>query len=817
MWKNYLKVALRNLFKEKLYSFINIAGLSVGVGAVILMALFVKDEWTYDQFHTKADRIYRAWAKERAEDREFFNTVTPFILGPSLQDNFAEVESVVQLMQLNTVVKKETFSDQENINLISPQFLEVFDFQLLEGDADRLLQDLQQAIITPGIARKYFGEKDPMGQSISIRLGEEWQPFVVGGVIESPPGNSSLKFDILLSFENTKALVSERALQSWTMVNPETYVLLRENADPSDLKKKFQPFVDEKVSRFYPAGAYEVGFQPLTDIHLNNEFPAGLAAVSDWRYPYILGGIALLILVLAGINFITLSVGRSVSRAREVGVRKVSGATRMHLITQYWSESLLVALLAIVGGVLLAELVLPIFNQLADKQLALIYNLPNIAFLLGLALMIGLVAGSYPALVISGFSPIKAIRGHVSKLGSERHLVLRGLVGVQFVLSVGLIACTMIMQQQMRFLQRKNLGFNKAYQLVLPYKGQQSVDKGLLDLYAEGQQKADRLKQELAGRSDILAFTTSAHTLGTPGWLQAGYTDPETRQFRQFYSNMVDYNYLDAMGIELKEGRPFSEEVITDAQKAVIVNESMAKTFGLEDQVGQPMPPPFEELQLIGIVKDFNFASLHNAVEPLLLTMNISSVLSQVSDVTSGDQPLIKMTIKIDGEDVPATVGAIKASWAKVAPEQPFNFRFVDDDLDRLYAAESRLSRILGLGTILAIFIAGMGLFGIATLTVASRTKEIGIRKVMGASVTDILLLLNGRFTWMVLAASVVATPLAYYFMQKWLADFAYHIRLNPLFFVLAAVLAVVVAWGAVSYHSLRAATSNPVEALRNE
>ncbi len=817
MLKNYLKVAIRNLFKEKLYSFINILGLSAGVGVVILMALFVKDEWTFDQFHTKSDRIYRAWVKEKFEDQLFFNTVTPFILTPTLEENFAEIESIVQYLPLNTVVKKDDFNDQENIFMISSHFLDVFDFKLIEGDRGSLLQDLRQIIITPDIARKYFGTEDPIGQSLSVSLGDKEELFAVAGLIEAPPSNSSLQFDLLISAENSKTISSERARQSWTNVYPETYVLFKEDVEMGAFEEKLQPFMDKQIAEIYPPGAYQVGFQPLTDIHLNNEFPVGTAQVSDWRYPYILGGVALLILLLAAINFITLSIGRSVSRAKEVGVRKVSGATRLHLIMQYWSESLVVAIIAILGGVFLAELALPVFNGLAGKELVLTYTPVNLLFFLGLTLLIGLAAGSYPALVVSGFNPIKAIRGYVSKLGSERHIVLRGLVGVQFVLSVGLIACTMIMQQQMRFLQKKNLGFAKEHQMVLPYKGQPSQDKGLIDLYKEGKQKADRLEQELSARQDVPAFTTSAHTLGTPGWLSVGYTDPSSQRYRDFIVNAVDYDFLETMKIELVAGRNFTESITTDADKAVVVNETMAKNFDLEDKVGQPMPQPFEELQLIGIVKDFNFNSLHNAVEPLLMTMDLLSVLRRVSDMNSNDQPLIKMTMTIDGENVPETVGAIKTAWAKVAPDQPFNFSFIDDNLNLMYQAESRLSRILGLATLLAIFIASLGLFGIATMTVARRTKEIGVRKVMGATAADILILLNRRFTWMVLISSVVAAPLAYYFMQKWLTDFAYHVTINPLLFVLAAGLALVVAWLAVSYHSLKAATANPVKALRYE
>ena len=720
-------------------------------------------------------------------------------------------------MMINDLVKNGELSDQENIHLISPDFLDVFDFKLQSGDSQSPLNDLRQVVITPEIAAKYFGGENPIGKTLTIQFGGEWMPFAVSGVLETPPNNSSVQFDMLISFDNTKTLVPERARQSWTIVYPETYVMLKEGTAPAELKKKMQPFLDEQLAQVYEAGAYEVGFQPITDIHLNNEFPNGMARVSDWRYPYILGGVALLILLLASINFITISVGRSVSRAKEVGVRKVSGATRGNLILQYWSESLLVAFVAILGGVLLAQLLLPLFNQLANQELILEFSFSSLFFLLGLAILIGLVAGSYPALVVSGFNPVKAIKGYVSKMGNEKHVVLRSLVGLQFVLSIGLITCTLIMNQQMHYLQNKNLGYAKDYRLVLPYSGQPSRDKGMREINREGKQKADRLKKELQGREDVLAFTTSTHALGTPGWYQVGFTEAQTGKFRQFYANGIDYDFLESMKIDLIDGRNFSEANTTDATQAVIVNETMADAFNLREKIGQPMPKPFEELRLIGIVKDFNFSSLHRPVEPLAMAIDQLSILSRASDHSSSDQPILKMTINIDGKNVPETMQAIKSSWAKVAPEQPFNFSFIDKNLQQQYESESRLGKILGLGTLLAVFIAGLGLFGIATLTVARRTKEIGIRKVMGASAADILLLLNSRFTRLVLIASVLAAPLAFLLMRSWLADFAYHINLNPLVFLLATVLAIVISWLAVSYHSLRAATTNPVKALRYE
>lgn len=818
MLRNYLKIAVRNLFKEKLYSSINLVGLSVGMAVAVLIMLYVREEWSFDQFHSKSDRIYRTWVKEHYEGELFFNTSTPFILGRELEANFPEVEAVARYFPINELVKNGEFSDQENIHLVSPDFLHVFDFELLHGgDSKTVIADLNSVVLTPEVARKYFGYDAPIGEALSIQVSGAWQEFQVAGIVEKAPSNSSIQYDMMIAFGHVKNLASERARNSWTNVNPETYVLLQEGAEIEALDAKVKPYIDQQVAKLYEPGEYIVGFQPLADIHLNNDIPLGYAAVSDGRYPYILSAIALLILLLAAINFVTLSVGRSVSRAKEVGVRKVSGATRLQLMQQFWSEAIVLSFLAMGLGLLITELLLPIFNELADKQLVFQYSWQNIGFLAGLVLFLGLASGIYPALVISGFSPINALKDMVNRLGTGKHLVLRSLVGAQFVLSIGLIVCTFIMQGQMRFLQQKNLGYDKEQMLVLPYSATPTMEKGFVDIYEEGLQKAELLQQELRDNSNVLGLATSTHTFGTPGWMQLGYTDPASQKFRQFFFNAVDYNYIPTLGVELVDGRNFSEAIGTDATSAVIMNETMAQLYGLENGIGQQLPKPFEQFELIGIAKDFNFASLHTEVEPLIMGIAPTGVMEFCSDLSYNDTPTPKMTIKIAGNDVQRTIKSIQEAWKTVAPDQPFDFTFVDQALDNQYRAEDRLSQILTLATMLAIFIACLGLFGIATLTTARRIKEIGIRKVLGASAFDIVVLLNKNFAWMVLAASLIAAPLSYYFMQEWLTDFAYQISINPLIFVLATVLALVVAWLAVSYHSLRAALSNPVKALKYE
>ena len=813
MFRNYITTAFRNLRKGKIYSFINLAGLSIGTAVFILLALFVRDEWTFDQFHHNGDRIYRAWVKEHYNGEIFFNTVTPYILGQELRDNFPEIEQVARYTTMNAQVKKGNFSEAEQVHVVEPQFLKMFDFPLLRGKADQVLEGVHQVVVTEEMGQKYFGDPYPIGQTLTMQVGGEWTDFTVSGVVGKAPGNSSIKYDMLIPFENTKAYMSKGGMGSWTNVNVETYVLLNEGNEVGEMAAKVAPFVDEKVANSYKPGEYIIGFQPLTDIHLNNEYPTGFVQVSDARYPYILGGVALLILALACINFTTLAVGRSVSRAKEVGVRKATGATRGQLMMQFWSEAVLTAGVAVVIGIIIAEAALPFFNSLADKQLAITFAPQTLASVLGLILLTGLLSGLYPALVLSGFSPIQTLRGAISKMGNDKHVVLRGLVGFQFVLSILLIICTMVMVQQMHYLQNKNLGYDKDQVVVVPYN---RAGVGLIKLNEEGSKVTDLLRNELAGKPGIVEVARSMHTFGTPGWLSIGYTEEATDHFRSFFINGMDGHFLDLMDIKLKEGRNFSKEMGADSN-AVVINEAYAKAFGLENPVGQPLQKPFEKFTVIGLSPDFNFESLHNEVQPLCMAIDPIGLLRIASDVSSEDSPNPKISVKISGENIPAALSTLRMAWQKAAPEQPFSYTFLDESIGQQYQAENRLSQIIGLATALAIFIACLGLFGIATLTIAQRLKEIGVRKVLGASTGDIVFLLNKNFTVLVFIATLVALPLAWYAMSSWLDDFAYRIAVSPWTMGLGGLVALLLTWVTVGWQTLRAALGNPVESLRSE
>lgn len=812
MIRNYLKIAFRNLFRGGVYSILNLSGMAIGTATAILLLLYVHDELTFDRFHKNSSHIYRAWVKEHLEGKVFFNTLTPFILGQELRDNFPEIRQVVRYTTSNFLIKKGNFTEEEVVHLVGPEFLQVFDFPLIRGQASQVLQDIRQIVLTEEMGEKYFGDPYPIGQSLTLQIEGEWTDFTVSGVIEKAPGNSSIQYDMLISFENTKDMYPEGVRSSWTNVAVETYVLLDETHDAASLAASFAPFVDSKVADDYEAGKYQVGFQPLADIHLDNDFPQGIVPASDGNYPRALAAIALLILLLAAINFTAISIGRSALRAKEVGVRKAAGAGRRQLMVQFWSEALLSATLSVAIGAVLVKLALPLFNALAEKSMAFGLSWQHIAGCLSLAIFVSLLSGFYPAVVISAFPPIRTLRGLITKVGSDKHLILRGLVAFQFLLSILLIACTLVMAQQLRFLQNKNLGFDQAQVIILPY-----TDSGmrLSELLPQGQRITERLRNALDGRPEFKEITWSTHTFGTAGWVKLGYSDKKGGGYREFYLNGIDSRYLPMMGIQLTEGyNPDPARNAADA-RAVVVNEAFASAFGVS--TGQPMPEPFQEYKVAGIAKDFNFESLHTKINPLVLTPSPIGLVHSASDITYDDYPNPKISAKVSGAALPDILSQLRQAWREVAPDQPFNYTFLDENIGRQYQAERRFSKVVSYSTALAIFIACLGLFGIATLGISQRVKEIGIRKILGATTADIVWMLSKNFTLLVGIAALLALPLAWYLMSGWLRDFAYRADISFLTLGLAGLAALLLAGLIVGWQSARAALGKPADALRTE
>ncbi|MCB0685630.1 MAG: ABC transporter permease [Saprospiraceae bacterium] len=809
MFYNYLKTGWRSFRKGGLYSMINLIGLSLGTTVVILLALFIKDEWTFESFHDHPERIYRVWVKEHVEGDIFFNTVTPFIIGPQLKEHLPEISAMTRYVSSNPPVRLGDYSSSDVIYLADPEFVEIFDFPLISGDGQSFKTNPTSILMSAKCAKKYFANEDPIGQTLEIQMDGVWTPYKVTGVTGDPPSNTGLQFDIIMPMKNADRLYDSRVQTSWTNVYVETFVKLNDQNDVLALQVKVAPFIDSQVKDIYAPGEYEVGFQPLTDIHLNNQFPAGILPVSDGRYPYILAMVAILILILAGINFTTLAIGRSLKRAKEVGIRKTAGASRWQLMFQFWSEAIIASGVSVLVGLGLASLMLPKFNTLADKILQIDFSISNLIFLVVMILLIGFISGIYPSLILSKINPVQSLRGSITSSQIPKHLILKSLVGFQFTLSVILICCALVMQKQIHFLQNSNLGFDKDQVIAIPYSKPGSK---LTDVIKEARQTGQRIENELRLAGDQVDLTISSHVFGTQGWSTLGYNDQNLQSYRNFRMNGVDENFLPMFKIKLDSGRNFQRDNQAD-KRSVIVNTAFAKEFNVA--INDNLPNPFQEFRVIGVTEDFNFQSLHQAVDPLILCTDPIAMIQMAPDVSFLDFPDPKLSLKLT-DNIVESLNKIEQVW-KSTTELPYEFSFITDNIDRQYRSEQKLGAVISTATILAIVIAALGLFGIITLMIARKSKEIAIRKVLGANTFNIVLYFNRKFTLMIAIACILAIPLSLIIMRKWLEDFAYRIHPNWWIFAIAATIALLVATITISFQSIRAAISNPIKSIQAE
>lgn len=557
------------------------------------------------------------------------------------------------------------------------------------------------------------------------------------------------------------------------------------------------------VAKNYKPGQYNVTLQKLTSIHLDNTLPAANEPISNPKYSTILATIGLLILLIACINFVTLSIGRSTSRSLEVGVRKVLGAARQQLIKQFWGEALLLTFISFILGFLLAFICLNPFNQLADRELVLGFNQFTILFVLILFVTVALIAGIYPAIILSGFRPIEVLKGKL-KTGGSMNLFRRALVVSQFVASIIMIICTIVIGKQLNYLRSKDLGYDKEQMIVI------STNKTGL----EGRELATRFRTALETNRDVKSGTTSWFSLIQSGWMNLGYLD-DKKMFRSFKFNVVDPDFIPTMGLKLAAGRNFIKGNAADSN-AIIVNEALVREYGWQDPIGKKLPGKYAE-EIIGVVKDFNYESLHTNVKPVVMAIKADSILGASSDVSSEHSTSRRVTIRLAAGDLPGQVAALRSTWKTVAGSQDFEYRFLDDALNAAYMQEQRLGNVVTYASVLSIFIACMGLFGLATLVVVKRTKEIGIRKVLGADVRSIVRLLSKDFVVLVLIAALIAFPVAWWALSDWLKDFSYRIDIPMWVFFGSTIAALAVALITVSLQAVKAALSNPVKSLRTE
>lgn len=813
MLKNYLTIALRNLRRHKGYAFINITGLAVGMMCCLLIVLLVRHEWSFDAFHTHAQSVYRTYIESRGPDgAPDIQYLIPPPVGESMSEEFPSIAAYTNVVGGNTDLRYEDRIFESRIYMADPGFFDVFTFPLIAGDPSTALTEPDGMVLTEETARRYFGAmrlEEILGRTMSLPRGDTALVFSVTGVSENVPTNSSLTFDALISFEMYETMPMGANDNGG---RTSLYLRLRDEADANAFETSLAPFTGREFAEriqslrengYIAAGpdAFRLRLQPLRDLHLNPDLGVTYEeSTHNPLYSYILIGIALLVLLIACINFMILSIGYSTSRAKEVGLRKTLGAQRVQLMKQFWGEALLMGGVALVLGLVLASLARPFFNQLTGRELSMaaVLDGPSILVLLGLIVVVGLVAGGYPAAVLSGFQPVNVLKGSVEARGNSPFT--RSLVVIQYTLSVGLIVSTIVMARQLDFILNRDLGF----------EGDQVV---VVDARRVAQSEyptvLERFRQELLPYDRIVKIARAGYSF-TRGGDWNGWIDAEGRQ-RRAANFGIDYDYLDVMGMELVAGRNFSRDHPSDPRTAVLVNEALVREFGIEDPIGYRLTgwndwyvsdPP----AIIGVVQDFNFRSLHEEVRPAVLNMQPDYYVGMGA-----------MLIKVGPGDVAGAVRRIEQTWHEILPGRPFSFSFLDDDMAALYHTERRWSKMLTYSASLAVLIACMGLFGLTTLSTVRRTKEVGIRKVLGASVSGIVALLSREFVVLVLVASLAAVPLAYFAMDRWLDNFAYHIDLSWWMFALAGAAALAVALLTVSYQAVKAALADPVKSIRYE
>ena len=783
MLSNYFKIAVRNLLRQRAHSIINIAGLAIGLTCTMLIFLWVQDELSYDRFNEKVDDIYRIVETQHyTGQQDFLVAVTPSALAKALKEETPEVERSTRFAFNSLTVKYEDKVFTEGVGAADPDFLEMFTVPFLEGNPQTALLKPHSLVLTEETAKKYFGNVDALGKTVVV---ENKYDFVVTGVIGNIPHNSHLQFDMLAPFLFLKELGS--TMEDWNTNWCYSYVLLQKSARADAVEKK----VNDVLHR-HTDSTTDLHLQPVSKIHLYSagRYVADIRGQGDIEYVQIFSGIALFVLLIACVNFMNLATARSERRAREVGLRKVVGANRRQLIGQFLGEAMLMTLVAFCLGLLMTGLLLPAFNELSGKTLALgQLNLTTILGFLGIALGAGLIAGSYPAFVLSSYKPVETIkRGSSSSQGGRFRKIL---VVLQFSLSVIMIVGALVISGQIDYIRSRNLGLNKE-------------NLGYLWMSGNFRSQYEAAKQELLRVSGISDITVTSQlpvnvVSSTSGWDWDGKPADADVLMSFVY---VDEDYVRTFGMKMAEGRFFSSEFGSDTLSAV-VNETAVKAMGMKSPVGKRLSGRNRNMTIIGVVKDFNFKPIRTKIEPLVLLENPARYYV--------------MVLRTKSADISGTVAKIGEIYKKFSPDRPFHFNFLDQDYDHLYRAEERIGTLSRYFAILAIFIAALGLYGLASYTAERRTKEIGIRKVLGASVPGLFILLSKEFLLMAGIANLIAWPVAYGVMKEWLQNYAYHTPLTIGAFLIAAVLAVAVIVVTTSYQAVRASRTNPVEALRYE
>lgn len=801
MLKNYLKIALRNIRNKKFYSLLNLLGLSIGITAGVLIIIYIQDELSYDKFHPNVENKHVVGLTGKLGNQEITGIFTPPVMAGTVLEETPGVESVTRTNNTGDIVFR--YGDQafteKSVYWADSTFFDFFGYELLQGDPKTVLSSPNKAVITESTATKYFGNRNPIGQTFSV--GNDQTSYEVTGVAADPPHNSHFEFDILLSFISIEYSRSTE----WLSNSINTYVEVNPNVSLEEIESSFDKlvtkYVGPEMEQYMGATIEQMREQgneygyfpvPILDLHLRSAgIDMSFKPPSDITYIYIFSVIGFFLILIACVNFMNLYTASASGRAKEVGLRKTLGAERNGMMTQFLFESILYVLLAAVLSVILIFLILPWFNSLSGKMLTLqIFTEPwFLGTMFGLIVLIGLIAGSYPAFYLTAFSPVEVLKGHISR-GAQSSGFRSTLVVGQFFISIGLIVCTILVNQQLQFMQNKNLGFNKEQSIVL-------TNTNRLD------NNREPFKQELLSDTRVLAASYTTFTI--PGTQNVTvFQRPETNLDYIMAMYYADHDHQKALGFEMAEGRYFSEDFPTDSS-AIVINEAAVHELGLEDPVGKEIVFPFDENRLyevIGVMEDFNFESLRNEIMPLTI------VLTETAN---------EMIVRFQSEDPRDAVDMITSTWDEYSGGEPVDYTFLDDDFDELFREEQRLGAVFTAFTIIAIFIACLGLLGLSAYMAERRTQEIGIRKVLGASIPSILGLLSVEFLKLIGIAFLLAIPISWYFIQNWLQGFAYRIDINLMVFVLTALATIGIVLITISWQTLKAAFLNPVESIRTE
>ncbi|MFC1725801.1 ABC transporter permease [candidate division KSB1 bacterium] len=799
MFKSYVKIAVRNIKQYKAYSFINILGLSVGMACFILIMMWVKDEVSYNHFHKDIENLYLVAAEHHTGDSIFRGAATPAPLAEALLNDFPEIGTTTSFANSwitgnnqNLVNYKNNKFYLNDLILADESFFKIFSFKFIEGDPEYSLKNPTDIVLTESIVKRYFGNEDPINKTLEI----DGTMFSVTAVVEDVPENSSIQFEAVISKKYAETLPNAFFLRKWDSYGFSTYLQLRRGVNVEEVNSKISDYIIKTDPKWAhrPTHLY---LYPFKDVRLHNLNGGGLIT-----YVYIFSIIAVLVLLIACINYTNLATARSLRRIREIGMRKVSGSNRNQLIYQFMGESVIYSLFGLFSAVILVTFLLPVFNGISGKNLSIEYsNFGNVSVLILIALITGLISGSYPAIFLSSFNPVNIFR-NVAQSGRGSALFRKVLVVTQFTISIGLMICMVVVINQLSFMKNSEIGFDKENVLFIPLKGKY-------------QENYETIKNELLKGPDIINASTkstfptfSGSTSGTISWegknpdLQIAMSHP-----------MVDFDYFSTLNMEIIEGRDFSKDITSDIREAFIINEKVVEIGGIKDPVGKQIMVNGGSGKIIGVVKNAQLNSLRFEASPEIyhlsrtFTERFQYLLVKIGAGNTQDS----------GERISETLSFIENKWKEIVPEYPFEYNFLDEAIENQYLTEMRISRIVNYFTFIAVFLSCLGLFGLASFMMERRTKEIAIRKVHGASFADIIKILSKESLKWVLTANILAWPIAYYFAGKWLDDFAARININLFTFFAVGIVSVLIAFLTVSYQALKSAKAKPIDSLKYE